>query len=134
MVPVDRRSWLNANGFTTGKRGRFSSAMWDAMDAAEHSGTKFIDPKSPTTIGKASVVVDGERVIQQAEVNPWAHHPDPIRTGILTFAGEDGTEHKVNSTEACIKCLYSFGWCYCDVPTFRLWHNGEVLTYIDPDN
>lgn len=131
MVPVDRRSWLNANGFTTGKRGRFSSAMWDAMDAAEHSGTKFIDPKSPTTIGKASVVSEtGERVIAQAEVNPWAHHPDPIREGMLTFAGTAGTI-KASAKEACATCSYSFGWCYCDTPTFRYWRTGEVMTLID---
>lgn len=126
-VPVDRRAWLNANGFPTGKRGRFSGAMWDAMDKAEQSGTRFIDPKSPTTVGTASVVTEtGERVIRQAEVNPWAHHPDPIRSGTLSFVGPKGATLDVSAREACASCSYSFGWCYCDVPTFRYWKTGAI--------
>lgn len=133
MIPVDRREWCAARDLAKpGARGRFSAAAWDAMDEAERAGTKFIDPKSPITVGTASVITEtGEREIRQAEVNPWAHHPDPIRSGTLVFTDGAGHKHNVNSTEVCIKCMYSFGWCYCDVPTFRMWDTQEVLTLVD---
>ena len=132
-IPVDRREWCAARGLAKpGTRGRFSAAAWDAMDEAERAGTKFIDPKSPVTVGQAVVTTEaGETKVTTAEVNPWAHHRDPIRSGMLTFTDSAGHKHKVNSTEVCIKCMYSFGWCYCDIPTFRFWRTGEVMTLID---
>ena len=129
MDAVDRREWCAARGLAKpGTRGRFSAAAWDAMDEAQRNGTIFIDSKSVT----ANVVVtneDGEKVTEKRELNPWANHPDPIRTEArYAFKHKDGSEEMVSVKEACHSCQHSFGWCYCDVPTFLDWRTGEVMT------
>lgn len=73
---------------------------------------------------------DGKVKTETRDVNPWAHHAPAMRSGTLTFVGKDRKRHQVNSAEACIHCMYSFGWCYCDKPQFRIWHSGEVLTHV----
>ena len=125
---VDKRTYLCSLTPPLAKpgRGRFSRAALDALAAAEAAGVVFSD--SRTNIVSVPVQAeDGTVTTEQREVDPYAHHADPIREGRLTFVGE-GIKLSVNVSEACHHCRYSFGWCYCAVPTFSYWATGEVLT------
>jgi hypothetical protein len=125
---VDKREWLAARGLAkAGTRGKFSNAAKEALAEAEKNGTLFIDKKTIVTTVRTRV--DGEIVEEKREFNPWAQHARPIREGMLDFVGKGRVKVKVNATEACHNCHYSFGWCHCDMPSFLYWKTGEVLRY-----
>lgn len=125
---VDKREWLAARGLAkAGARGKFSNAAKEALAEAEKNGIAFVDKKAIVTTVRTRV--DGEIVEEKREVNPFAQHPSPMREGMLEFVGKRGFKLKVNATEACVDCHYSFGWCHCDMPMFRYWKTGEVLRY-----
>lgn len=124
---VDKRDWLVSQGLAKPGRGKFSNAAKEALVAAAENGIVFIDKS--VSVGTVRTVVDGEIVEEKRELNPFAHHPEPIREGMVTFNGTDGFTLEVNSSEACNSCRYSLGWCYCKVPTFTYWKTGEVLTF-----
>lgn len=127
-APVDKREWLAERGLAiAGARGRFSLEAKEALAEAENAGVKFLEKGANVTT--VTRIVDGEKVQEIKEVNPWAQHPDPIREGILTFGNGKGLTVAVNASEVCTQCQYSFGWCYCDVPTYRYWKTGEVLKF-----
>lgn len=124
---IDKRTWLAERGLAkAGTRGKFSNDAKAALAEAEKNGVVFVDKKSVVS-SVAIVDEDGNITSERREVNIYAPHPDPIREGRLTFVSK-GSKMSVSVTEACSTCNYSFGWCYCQSPTFRNWKNGEVLT------
>jgi hypothetical protein len=134
MLPVDRREWLGKNGFTTGARGRFSSVMWDAMDEAEKNGVVFLDKKAgPIKVGTTLITDEnGDAKLSTGVINEFAPHRDPIRINArYTFVSDSGKKLSLAVAEACSNCLYSLGWCYCDVPMFR--RNEEVYYLADSE-
>lgn len=124
---VDKRDWLVSKGLAKPGRGRFSADAKTAIAEAEKNGIVFAD-KSVTLSTVVFIDDNGERQEEKREVNPFAHHPEPIRTNdYYTFTGAKGFRLQVSVTEACNTCRYSLGWCYCETPTFRHWRTGEVL-------
>lgn len=125
--PQDKREWLVSKGLAKPGRGKFSNAAKEALAEAERNGITFVD-KSVTVTTVKTVDRDGNITEVKREVNHWGHHPDPIREGSLTFKGAGKFKLQVNVSEACNSCRFSFGWCYCDVPVFRYWRTGELLS------
>jgi hypothetical protein len=126
--PFDKREWLASQTpplAIAGARGKFSAAAHAALKAAEASGITFLEKGAPTTT--VTRMVDGEEVTETKTVDPYAPHSEPIRTGRLKFA-LNGKVIDVNSAEACATCKHSFGWCYCDVPTFHYWRDSKVYS------
>lgn len=128
---VDKRDYLVNLGLAKPGRGRFGREALDALAEAEKNGVVFVDKKAIVTTVR---VADdkGNVTEEKRSYDPFAPHSPAIRTGLLTFVGQgkarERTTMKVNATEACIHCQMSFGWCYCELPQFRFWKTGEVLT------
>lgn len=127
---IDKREYLMSLNPPLAKegRGKFSNAAKEALAKAEAEGIVFVDKKSVVST-VATVNENGEIVSERREINIYAPHPDPIREGRLTFAGK-GTKMTVSASEACVSCMHSFGWCYCETPMFRYWKTGEVLSLV----
>lgn len=126
---VDKRTWLAERGLAkAGTRGKFSNAAKEALAEAEKNGIIFIDKKASANV-TTIVTFDGDkRIEERRQVDPFAPHAPASRTGMLDFVGPRGKKMKVNATEACINCLFSFGWCKCNVPQFRYWEDGTIFS------
>jgi hypothetical protein len=124
---LDAREWLAAKGLAKpGTRGRFSNAAKEALAAAAKDGLVFSTSATPTAT--VTVTADnGEKVTERREINIYAPHPPARRSGTLVFVNRKGKRVNVSATEACAHCSMSFGWCDCDVPTFRVWQTGELI-------
>lgn len=132
---VDKREWLAERGLAkAGTRGKFSNAAKEALAEAEKNGILFLDKN--VKVGTVTVINEnGDRVQEKREVNIFAPHPEPIRQNErYLFVGKDKNgkriERSVAVTEICASCSYSLGWCYEQVPTFRDWKSGEVLSLV----
>lgn len=126
---IDKRTWLAERGLAkAGTRGKFSNAAKEALAEAEKNGVVFIDKKAAATVATV-VTFDGDkRVEEKRHVDPFAPHSPATRTGMLEFVGPRNKKMQVNASEACIHCMYSFGWCKCNIPQFRYWKNAEVFS------
>lgn len=128
---IDKRTYLVNLGLAKPGRGKFSNDAKKALSEAEAKGVVFIDK---VAVAKAEAEVRAaereEKKAEKPEVNIYGHHPVAIRSGLLPFKN-GRTKLVVNATEACHACRCSFGWCYCDTPTFLYWKDGQVysLTY-----
>lgn len=126
---IDARTWLAERGLAkAGTRGRFSREANEALAKAKSEGVVFIDKKAAATVATV-VTFDGDkRVEEKRQVDPHAPHAPATRTGMLDFVGPRGAKMQVNASEACINCMFSFGWCKCNVPQFRYWKDGTVFS------
>jgi hypothetical protein len=97
MAKSDMRAWLNANGFKTGSRGRFSKEQIAAYNKA-HEKTYAVPSQTP-----------GAKVAKADEtLNQYAPHAQQRRFAEL-WQGED-TE-VIGVKDCCQSCGYSIGWC-----------------------
>ena len=136
MNAVDPREYLMSLTPPLAKpgRGRFSGAAKEALAKARAEGVVFLDKAKGGVVASVPVMTEsGQVVTEKRMVNEYAQHAPALRTGMLTFVKADGNTMKVNSTEGCVSCLYSFGWCKCEVPSFRYWLTGEVMTLADDE-
>lgn len=129
MNAVDPREYLVGLGLAKMGRGRFSGAAKEALDKATKEGVTFLQKGNGAKVAMVPVMTEsGEVKTEKRMVNEYAQHAPALRSGTLTFEGANGFTLKVNASEGCLHCQYSFGWCKCEVPTFRFWKSGEVLS------
>lgn len=127
---VDKRDWLIAKGLAKPGRGKFSNVAKEALAEAERQGVVFLN--KGTAVAPVTIIENGERKQEIREINPWAHHPDPIRRDpFYTFTGTGGKKVQIAVATACLTCQYSLGWCYCETPLVRDWKTREVLRLAD---
>lgn len=126
---LDAREWLASLTpplAIANTRGRFSNAAKEALAAAAKDGIVFSTSATPTATVTVTVE-NGDKVTERREINIYAPHADPIRSGTLVFVDGKRKRFNASATEACAHCSMSFGWCYCDIPTFRVWQSDTIL-------
>lgn len=122
----DKRDYLISLGLAKEGRGKFSNAAHEALRAAEADGMIF-HTASSTTSTVAVLGDSGKVTMETRDVNPYAPHALAIREGQLTF-GKGKSKVTVSASNACHHCSFSFGWCWCDEPTFLYWKTGAILS------
>lgn len=102
---IDAREYLRSQGFTVGQRGRFSTAMKEALVkggyALNKPAVKAVTIKSDTTtvVNKPKVVVPNRRGYKYVHID------------------DNGKRREITNASACGQCGYSLVICYCAEPT-----------------
>lgn len=123
---VTKREWLQQQGFTVGKRGRFSKEQLDALSNAD---VVFTDG--------GVITADSGAVVVAPKVKPepgWVYYGEVARPDLpsayIVGWTRNNKQHK-QRWEICYECSYSIKFCICPRPTMAPWMIDRAAVVLD---